>query len=39
MIIVWNSFILGVVSAFACSSLVLFLMVKFSLGKSAVQIK
>ncbi len=36
MIIVWNSFFLGVVSAFACSSLVLWLMVTLSFSKSTL---
>ena len=36
MIIVWNSFLLGVISAFACSSLVLWLMVMLSFSKSPI---
>ncbi|GBO56483.1 hypothetical protein APA_4818 [Pseudanabaena sp. lw0831] len=39
MIIVWNSFFLGVISAFACSSLALWVMVTLSLGKSPLQFK
>jgi hypothetical protein len=39
MIIVWNSFFLGVISAFAYSSLALWLIVTLSLGKSPFQFK
>jgi|JFJP01.1.fsa_nt_gi hypothetical protein len=39
MIIVWNSFLLGVLSAFACSSLVLGLLVAMSLGKFPLEFK
>ncbi len=39
MVIVWNSFFLGVISAFACSSLALWLMLTLSLGKNPLQIK
>ncbi len=39
MVIVWNSFFLGVFSAFACSSLFLWVMVAISLGKSPLEFK
>ncbi len=39
MVIVWNSFFLGVLSAFACSSLVLGVLVAISLGKSPLEFK
>jgi hypothetical protein len=39
MIIIWNSFFLGVISAFALSSLILGLMVTLSLGKSPLEFK